>query len=182
MTRAWPTARVMGQCSDKGSNTEPPLHVWSSELSPTPRGCERICERNAARRPRWRGTRRDGLDGRLTVTCTFEPREATRDGDRLAHNPEVAGSNPVPATSGNGPRRSLRGPFSCRLGTIKKAAAFRRLDCAPHTQGPCSTSPISTSIRPRPAEAELRQTQSYRGGVRQLRGVPPTPRCKGSPS
>lgn len=31
---------------------------------------------------------------------------------RWAHNPEVAGSNPVPATSGNGPRRRLRGPFS----------------------------------------------------------------------
>jgi hypothetical protein len=37
---------------------------------------------------------------------------------RWAHNPEVAGSNPVPATSGNGPRRRLRGPFSCRLGTL----------------------------------------------------------------
>jgi len=33
------------------------------------------------------------------VACRFETREATGDGDRLAHNPEVAGSNPVPATS-----------------------------------------------------------------------------------
>ena len=66
---------------------------------PNSRGvCERICERNAAQLPRWRGTRRDGLDGRSVVTCRFETREATRDGDRLAHNPEVAGSNPVPAT------------------------------------------------------------------------------------
>ena len=32
------------------------------------------------------------------MTRAFETREATRDGDRLAHNPEVAGSNPVPAT------------------------------------------------------------------------------------
>src|SRR5271166_2078339 len=36
----------------------------------------------------------------------------------LAHNPEVAGSNPVPATvpatDESGPRRSLRGPLSCR--------------------------------------------------------------------
>src|SRR4051794_18373174 len=30
---------------------------------------------------------------------------------RWAHNPEVAGSNPVPATSGNGPQRSLWGLF-----------------------------------------------------------------------
>ena len=36
---------------------------------------------------------------------------------RWAHNPEVAGSNPVPATSGNGPRRTLRGPFSCPMDT-----------------------------------------------------------------
>ena len=55
--------------------------------------------------------------GDFIVTCTFETREATGDGDRLAHNPEVAGSNPVPATSGNGPRRRLRGPFSCPLDT-----------------------------------------------------------------
>jgi hypothetical protein len=82
------------------------------ELMPSARRCgERICERNAAQRPRWRETRRDGLDGRLIVTCRFESREATRNKDRLAHNPEVAGSNPVPATSRNGARRLLRGPF-----------------------------------------------------------------------
>jgi hypothetical protein len=60
--------------------------------------CERICERNATLRPRWRETRRDGSDRRLIAICAVETREATRDGDRLAHNPEVAGSNPVPAT------------------------------------------------------------------------------------
>ena len=43
--------------------------------------------------------RRDGLDGREVVTWRFETGEATGDGDWLAHNPEVAGSNPVPATS-----------------------------------------------------------------------------------
>jgi hypothetical protein len=52
---------------------------------------ERIWERNAAQRPRWRGMRRDGLDGREVVTCRSETREATGDGDRLAHNPEVMG-------------------------------------------------------------------------------------------
>ena len=31
--------------------------------------CERIYERNAAQRPRSRGTGRDGLDGRLVATC-----------------------------------------------------------------------------------------------------------------
>jgi hypothetical protein len=39
-------------------------------------GCERICERNTAQGPRSHGTRRDGLDGRLIVTCTFETRRA----------------------------------------------------------------------------------------------------------
>jgi len=63
------------------------------------------------------GVRRGAMagTGALLVTCEFGTREATGDRDRLAHNPEVAGSNPVPATSGNGPRRLLRGPFSCRL-------------------------------------------------------------------
>ena len=42
---------------------------------PIPRGCERICERNAAQRPRWRGTRRDGPNGRLVVTCKVETHE-----------------------------------------------------------------------------------------------------------
>ena len=51
---------------------------------------ERIWERNAAQRARSRGMRRDGLDGREVVTCRSETREATGDGDRLAHNPEVA--------------------------------------------------------------------------------------------
>ena len=37
----------------------------------------RICERNAAQRQRWLGTRRDGWDGRLIVTCTFETRKTT---------------------------------------------------------------------------------------------------------
>jgi hypothetical protein len=53
------------------------------------RGCERICERNAAKLPIRLETWRDGVDGRLIVTCRFETREATRDWDRLAHNPEV---------------------------------------------------------------------------------------------
>jgi hypothetical protein len=50
----------------------------------------------------------DGLDGRLIVTCRFETREATQDKDRLAHNPEVAGSNPVPATTEIGPDQAKR--------------------------------------------------------------------------
>jgi hypothetical protein len=51
---------------------------------------ERIWERNAAERPRRRGMRCDCLDGREVVTCRFETCEATGDGDRLAHKPEVA--------------------------------------------------------------------------------------------
>src|SRR5262249_325784 len=61
--------------------------------------CERICERNAAQLPVWRGTPRNGLDAGLTLTWTFEMPASTWCCHRLAHNPEVAGSNPVPATS-----------------------------------------------------------------------------------
>jgi hypothetical protein len=46
------------------------------------------------------------------VTCTFETREATGDGDRLAHNPEVAGSNPVPATKKVALTKAKRPPAS----------------------------------------------------------------------
>src|ERR1700753_4159988 len=42
---------------------------------------------------------------------------------RWAHNPEVAGSNPVPATSGNGPRRRLRGPVCGLMGTLLGTSA-----------------------------------------------------------
>jgi hypothetical protein len=35
---------------------------------------------------------------RLILTCEFGTRDATGDRDRFAHNLEVAGSRPVPAT------------------------------------------------------------------------------------
>ena len=44
--------------------------------------CERICERIAAQLLRWGETRRDGWAGRFFVTCVFEIRGATGDGDR----------------------------------------------------------------------------------------------------
>ena len=51
------------------------------------------------------------------MTCSYETREVTGAGDWLAHNPEVAGSNPVPATSGNGPRGATSGAIFMPLGT-----------------------------------------------------------------
>ena len=43
------------------------------------------------------------------MTWTYETERIGEDRDRLAHNPEVAGSNPVPATSGNDPRGATSG-------------------------------------------------------------------------
>ena len=37
------------------------------------------------------------------------------DGDRLTHNPEVAGSNPAPATRQNGPGSIVSGAVFCYL-------------------------------------------------------------------
>jgi hypothetical protein len=79
---------------------------------------ERICEPNAAQRLGRRATQRAGVDGLHSLTCIFETCDATCLSHRLAHNPEVAGSNPVPATSRNGPWRRLRGPFSCPMGAL----------------------------------------------------------------
>jgi hypothetical protein len=55
---------------------------------------------NETRRNASDGVRRGEMarTGDSVVACAFETGEATRDGDRLAHNPEVAGSNPVPTT------------------------------------------------------------------------------------
>jgi hypothetical protein len=50
------------------------------------------------------------------MTCSYETERITEDRDRLAHNPEVAGSNPVPATSGNGPRGATSGAIFMPVG------------------------------------------------------------------
>jgi hypothetical protein len=73
--------------------------------------CEWICERNAAQLTRSHTRQWHRLDGRWPAACTFETRETSGNRDWLAHNPQVAGSNPVPATSGNGSRKPLRGHF-----------------------------------------------------------------------
>jgi hypothetical protein len=145
-SRAWPptvTAMPTGLTTTSGLPLRPTSSCRSTRLLPrsTPgspsstdddagrisdrahRGsCERICEPNAPQHPRWCATRCDGKEERLTVTCMFETCGAKRNWHRLAHNPEVAGSNPVPATTvpatrQNGPRRILRGSFSCRMAT-----------------------------------------------------------------
>jgi hypothetical protein len=68
-------------------------------------------------------------DTETPLSCTFETTRTWETPWCVAHNPEVAGSNPVPATSRNGPRRSLRGPFSCpmdtRLDTLARLASVR---------------------------------------------------------
>ena len=80
--------------------------------------CERICERNAAQLPVWRGTRRDGMDVALAVACKFETPVSACPYHRLAHNPEVAGSNPVPATSENGLRGATSGAIFMPDGNV----------------------------------------------------------------
>jgi hypothetical protein len=83
--------------------------------------CQRICQRDPAGRA-WAGeTSRDrrrwparvgqGQDG---------PSETARDGGdrgRMSHKPEVAGSNPAPATKTQfrGPFRAWKGPLVCRI-------------------------------------------------------------------
>jgi hypothetical protein len=114
----------------------------SSSQGSGDRRCERICEPNAAKHRGQPGMRRSYPDRQSPLTCEFETRTAKCDSHRLAHNPEVAGSNPVPATSRNGPRRSLRGPFSCLVGTLLGTLAKRtvsgeleRSNCATRLAG-----------------------------------------------
>ena len=69
----------------------------------------RIWPLNTVEPMRTSATGRDSLDGRRSLTWTYETERGGEDRDRLAHNPEVAGSNPVPATSGNDPRGATSG-------------------------------------------------------------------------
>jgi hypothetical protein len=62
-------------------------------------GWPRIWTQNTVEPMRISGTQRDRLDGRTSLTCSYETECIGGDRDRLAHNPEVAGSNPVPATT-----------------------------------------------------------------------------------
>jgi hypothetical protein len=48
----------------------------------------------------------------MSLTCSYETECIGGDGNWLAHNPEVAGSNPVPATKESGPDQAERPPVS----------------------------------------------------------------------
>jgi hypothetical protein len=52
------------------------------------------------------------------MTCSYETERIAEDRDWLAHNPEVAGSNPVPATSGNDPRGATSGVIFMPVVTV----------------------------------------------------------------
>src|ERR1700712_5053294 len=67
----------------------------------------------------------DGPNRKPILNCMYAISRISRNRDTQSHNPEVAGSNPVPATKWNGPRRLLRGPFSCPLGTLLETFAKR---------------------------------------------------------
>jgi hypothetical protein len=58
----------------------------------------RIWAQNTAKSIRTTATQCNKLDGSTSLTCSYETDRTGGDRDRLAHNPEVAGSNPVPAT------------------------------------------------------------------------------------
>jgi hypothetical protein len=63
-------------------------------------GCwSRIWAQNTAKSIKTTATQCNKLDGSTSLTCSYETDRTGRDCDRLAHNPEVAGSNPVPATN-----------------------------------------------------------------------------------
>jgi hypothetical protein len=73
--------------------------------------------------------RRDGCDGRFIVTCAFETREATRYGDRLAHNPEVA-FGPVPAQRHETALAPANRTLNDRLSSARRAASSRACSAA----------------------------------------------------
>ena len=79
------------------------------------RSCKRICKRDAAEpaEPGETGRMREMPDSHSPSWATTRGTcQDGGDGRRTAHNPEVAGSNPAPATKVRGPFRSWKGPLS----------------------------------------------------------------------
>src|SRR3954469_9246819 len=72
----------------------------------------RIWTRNTVEPMRTSGTGRDSLGTGTSLTCSYETECIGGAGDWLAHNPEVAGSNPVPATKESGLDQAKRPPAS----------------------------------------------------------------------
>ena len=69
---------------------------------------ERIWEQNTAKRPRIGRTRRDRSDVRTHLSGAYATIRGRFHNLRIAHNPEVAGSNPVPATKESGSDQAKR--------------------------------------------------------------------------
>jgi hypothetical protein len=76
---------------------------------------------------RWRETPRLPAQSRCRTPWT---RGTVLDNGRLTHNPEVAGSNPAPATRQNAPGRLSRGAFFVRF----RAAANQSVNHRPRNQ------------------------------------------------
>jgi hypothetical protein len=66
---------------------------------------EQIWEQNTAKPIRISATGCNRRDMRPPFTCAFETVRMERNSQYVAHNPEVAGSNPVPATESIRTRR-----------------------------------------------------------------------------
>ena len=86
------------------------------------------------------------------MTCSYETREVTGAGDWLAHNPEVAGSNPVPATK-NGPRRFSGGCFHASV-AWRHLVTWSSLASAP---------PMSLTTGSSPSGSQMRSIRSTAG-------------------
>jgi hypothetical protein len=87
------------------------------EQDPGGWGAERLTDL-LTRRCRTRETARDVGDDHYLDSLISETRRDVGDGGdarRGAHNPEVAGSNPAPATMVRGLFRSRKGPLACGL-------------------------------------------------------------------
>ena len=105
------------------------------------------------------------VGGPPTVRATTVNSRAvwTKSVARWAHNPEVAGSNPVPAPKWNGTRRRLRGPFwqwldpsrERYLRTIFHTAAQRSWALAGMNQKALGASLFRLLLLPRIVRAEV---------------------------
>jgi hypothetical protein len=98
--------------------------------------CSNACSRDSVDRRRDPGRGETPRGGEQRTRWTTWTRRPSVDGDRFTHNPEVAGSNPAPATSF---RRSRPFPVRerafCVSGTVAKRVAATALRTARQRDG-----------------------------------------------
>jgi len=173
VSASWCAYPLDGKGEGAHSHSLPTRHLSGDGRTLSNQICARICAQDAAGRLETRGTQR-ARHGRPDVRPprSVQRPETMRDGRdrcRMAHNPEVAGSNPAPATKARGPlsnRKRASGPrFVNRLCNVALVRVASRVHAPTFAAWSSRAEPVTSN------EVSNPLTISYVGmvgGSRQL--------------